>query len=65
MKSDEVYILELAVRKLTEQLNEVLEDCTGEGGVIKAPSKKIYMKARSCLPAGCAMSLTKQKKEKE
>lgn len=62
MKSDEVRILELAIKKLTEQLNEVLEDCTGEGGVVKAPSKKTYMKARSCLPAGYAMTLTKPNK---
>lgn len=69
-KSDEVRILELAIRKLTEQLNQVLEECTadpshGEPNNIKRISKGTYMKARACLPAGYSMALTNQKKEKK
>lgn len=68
-KSDEVRILELAVRKLTEQLNEVLEECTadpahGEPNNIKRISKGTYMRARACLPAGYSMALTKEKGKK-
>jgi hypothetical protein len=58
-KSDEVRVLELATQKLTEMLNELLEDCT-EGQLVDAPSRKLYMKARACLPAGYSMSLTKK-----
>jgi hypothetical protein len=58
-KSDEVRVLELATQKLTEMLNELLEDCT-EGQIVDAPSRKLYMKARGCLPAGYSMSLTKK-----
>lgn len=68
--SDEVRVLELAVKKLSEALNELVEAC--DGGlmpeslqrivvdVIKAPSRKAYMKARACLPAEYSMSLTKK-----
>ena len=63
-KSDEVVILEHAVRQLTKQLDELLQDSTDEKGNPKAPSKKVYMKARACLPAGYAMALTKQKEKK-
>lgn len=69
-KSDEVRVLELAVQNLSEALNELLTDCTGPvpdafkhlfNEVITPPSRKTYMKARSCLPSGYSMSLTKEK----
>lgn len=62
-KSDEVRILELAVRSLTSQLNDLLQDCTDDKGGVKAPSRKTYMQSRACLPADYPMALTKSKEK--
>lgn len=62
-KSDEVRILELAVKALTTQMNELLTDCTDEKGQPKAPSRKVYMQSRACLPAEYSMALTKAKEK--
>jgi hypothetical protein len=65
-KSDEVRLLELAVQKLSETLNEVLEVCdptkTDAGSVERqyVQLKRIFMRARASLPAGYSMSLTKK-----
>lgn len=67
VKSDEVRVLELSVRKLTEHLNallEVMEPQKTGGQTFSQQAgalKREIMKARACLPAGYSMSLTKEK----
>lgn len=59
-KSDEVKILELSIKVLTQRLNDLLTDSTDEKGQPKAPSRKVYMQSRACLPANYSMALTKK-----
>lgn len=52
-KSDEVRLLELATKQVTDHFNEFIGACLDENGKPKAPQMKDIMKARACLPARC------------
>lgn len=62
---NEVHILELAMKALTRQMNELLAACTDEKGQPKAPERQVYMQSRACLPEGYSMTLKVDKKEKK
>lgn len=57
-KSDEVMVLEAALRAVTDQFDEFVGACTGPDGKPVAPSNKALMRAKACLPARCAQSFT-------
>jgi len=46
-------LMKHAVRLLTQQLDDLVGDCLDESGNLKAPSKKVIMKSKRCLPSWC------------
>lgn len=56
-------VLEIVVKKLTENFNELIKACVDESGKPKAPQMKDVMQARACLPKGYDMTLVKNKKK--
>lgn len=62
-KSDEVRILSAGLRAMTVKMNQLIVDCMDEKGEPKAPSRKILMQSRACLPPSYSMSLTKKKED--
>lgn len=59
--SDEVQILELSLRLMSNHLDELIASCIDESGKPKAPDMRSVMRARGVLPPYCAMSLSKAK----
>lgn len=60
-QKNDIDILESAVRLLTRALNDLTANCYDNSGKLKAPDKKIVIKAQSYLPSGYSMSLIKTK----
>lgn len=57
-QSDEVRVLEAALRAVTDQFDEFVGACTGPDGKPVAPPTKALMRAKACLPARCAQAFT-------
>ena len=57
-KSDEVVILELALKTLSARFDEFIGACMDADGKPVAPHKKDLMRARACLPPHCVQALT-------
>lgn len=53
MKSDDEFVLEAALKAVTNHFNEFVGACLDTDGKPKAPSMKDIMRARACLPARC------------
>lgn len=53
MKSDEVVVLEAALKAVSDHFNEFIGACIDADSKPKAPSMKDIMRARACLPARC------------
>jgi len=53
MKTDEVIVLESALKAVTDHFNEFVGACLDADGKPRAPSMKDVMRARACLPARC------------
>lgn len=58
MKTD-IKVLEMAIKQLSINLNDLLTDCVDENNKPKMPRYKSIMKARGCLPKQYSMSLIK------
>lgn len=56
-KSDEVRLLEMALKAVSARFDEFIGNCLDANGNIVAPAKKDLMRARACLPPGCKHSL--------
>ncbi|KVP98224.1 hypothetical protein WJ96_06790 [Burkholderia ubonensis] len=52
-KSDEVLVLEAALKAVTDQFDEFVGACTGPDGKPIAPATKALMRAKACLPSRC------------
>ena len=46
-----IKILQVALKNMTEVLDNLLEECIEDNGDIKKPSKQIVMKSRAYLPS--------------
>lgn len=55
-------ITEYAIKAITCVLDDFISDCIDEHGNPKAPSRKMLMSTRGCLPAWCKNTLIKEKK---
>jgi hypothetical protein len=51
-KSDEVRMLEIALKVLSARFDEFVGSCLDANGNVVAPAKKDVMRARACLPPG-------------
>lgn len=59
MKQD-IVILELTIKKLSEAFDEFVGSCLDENGKPKAPDYRAIMKARGCLPPYFEHALSKR-----
>ncbi len=63
VKSDELRILELAIKTLSTSFDDFIGVCMDANGKSVAPPMKELMKARACLPPHCLNAF--QPKEKK
>jgi hypothetical protein len=56
-KSDEVRMLEIALKVLSARFDEFVGSCLDANGNVVAPAKKDVMRARACLPPGSKHAL--------
>jgi hypothetical protein len=59
-KENDVAVLELSIKKLSEAFDEFIGSCVDPDGKPKAPDKKELMRAKACLPKYCANALNKK-----
>lgn len=52
-KTDEVMVLEAAVKSISDQFNAFIGACLDKDGKPVAPATKDLMRVRACLPARC------------
>jgi len=55
-------ILEFSLKKLTEEFDNLISDCTTSTGEPAKPSIQSIMKVRACLPNGYKNSFKKKEK---
>jgi hypothetical protein len=55
-KTEDDQVLEIALRSMSNHLNDLASECT-DGDQVKAPSRKGLMRARGVLPPYCHMAL--------
>jgi len=55
----EIYILELALKVMYINLNDLITECIDEDGKPKKPSRGDLMRARACLPPQYSQTLQK------
>jgi hypothetical protein len=63
-KSDDLRVMELAVKQLTDHFNEFIGSCMDANGKPIAPPMKALMQARACLPARCEHAFQPKEKKK-
>ena len=56
--SDEVAVLEIALKVLSTRFDEFVSACLDAEGKPAAPARKDVMRARACLPPYCKYALT-------
>ena len=54
--NEDIKIIEISLRKISEAFDEFVNECTTEDGNTKQPSYQAIMKARGCLPPYCKHS---------
>jgi len=58
--NDDTKILEIALREMSQALDALIAECTGDDGKPKAPSHGSLMRSRGLLPPHCKQSFAKQ-----
>lgn len=58
---DEVTLLKLSLKVVTDSLNDLVASCLDDNGKPKAPNNKTLMKSRAMLPVGYTLSFKTKK----
>ena len=59
-KDDEVLVLQLALKILTEKFDAFIFACMDENGNPKTPTRRELAVARGCLPVWCSKAFKKE-----
>lgn len=57
--ANDLRVLEISLKEVTKQLNDLVADCADEKGNPKEPSRKVLMQSKASLPSWCSESFKK------